>query len=592
MSRLPRIGLPFALLIAATGVARAADTPTPPVPADALAVVQVHGVGRLKERLVALATAVVPDKADELKKRIDEQIEQLLDGRDLSGLTPDGRAAVFVTGFEADGDTLPIGFLAPVTDYKRFRDTAFKADERRTFEKGPGGIDSIDVRDRPVYLIDRSPQGHVLLTPNKPLAERLAKKYDPLTADVLGETADVFSGSDVSAFVNLTRVNERYADQIKQFRQLLTGLFQPGGVIPGLDARQLEQTKLVYDGLFQAVEDGKGVALGLSVGADGAAVRGAVAFGPDTPSGKILKDEKPDPLAKLADLPAGQAVYTATKFGAGVTDLSRRLAREFSPADDDDRSKANIDRLAGLVATAQQNGAYTAGGLGVGTASLLVLDPTDPGALVDAQLKVYRTLGEGASFQNVRLKGKPTVKEADQRYEGFTLHRATVPLDLEATAASIPDENLRRATVESMKRLVSETPTVWFGTDGKRYVQIGGKDWESARGLLTQFLAGERPVGKGEAFRAVRGRLPAAAAMVAVADAAPATSALGQYIKGMVDALPGLPGLEVPEFRPAGDLPPAFVGLAVVFKPGSAAFTVVVPVEAMKAARKVVHPVD
>jgi hypothetical protein len=117
-------------------------------------------------------------------------------------------------------------------------------------------------------------------------------------------------------------------------------------------------------------------------------------------------------------------------------------------------------------------------------------------------------------------------------------------------------------------------------------------DWDDARGLLTTYLAGEKPVGKVEAFRAVRGKLPAEAGMVAVVDAARATSTFGRYAKGLMDALPGFPGTELPEFKSADDIPPAFVGLAVVFKPGSAAFAVAVPVEAMKAARKVIGPAD
>lgn len=585
MSRPPRTGLVLVATFLLTGTARPDDKPSLPVPADSLVVLQINGVGRFKERVLKLIAAVAPDKAGEAKKQVEAQLNQLLNGRDLAGLTPDGRAFAFLTGVESEGGAMPYGFVAPAGDYQAFRDKLFTAEERRTFQKGQDGIDTLDVADKPVYLIDRSPQGYVHVTPNRPLAEWLRKKPDLLTTENLGDAAEVFVGSDVSVFVNFDRLNEVYPGITRQLRPIVAGFFRPGGAVPGLDARQLEQAKAVIDGVFQMVEDGKGLALGLTVGPDGAGVRGAVTFKPDSTAGKLLADEKPTPLAKLTELPAGQAVYTASRFGPEVAALARQLNREFAAADGDDRCAANIDRLAELMS----GGAVTAGSIGVGGPSLTVLEPADPAKLVEAQLKVYRTLGEGASYLNVRLKGRPGVKETDQQFQGFTLHRAALALDFEATAGGIPDENLRQATIESMKRLVSEKPTVWFGTDGKRYAQVGGKDWDAARKLLADHLAGNQPVGKDEAFKLTRGRLPAEATMIAVADAARAVSTFGKYARGVMDALPGFPGADLPEFNPPPDVPPTYVGVALVLKPASASFAIAVPVEAMKAARKVIR---
>lgn len=583
MSRPPRTGLALLAVALITGPARPDDNL--PVPADSLVVLQVNGTGRFKQKVLTLIDEVAPDRAAEVKRRVEAEFRDFVTGRDLTGLAPDGRAFAYLTSVEAGRGEMPYGFVAPAADYTAFRDKLFTADERRSFQKGQDGIDTLDVSDRPVYLIDRTPQGHVHVTPNRELAERLRKTFPPLTADILGGASDAFLGSDVSLFLNFDRLNELYPGLVKQLRPFVAGLFRPGGTIPGLDVRQLDQAKAVIDGLFQVVEDGKGVALGLTVGPDGAGARGVVTFKPDSTAGKLLAGEAPTPLAKLGELPAGQALYTASRFGPEVMAIARKLNREFVAADGDDRSAANIDRLAGLMA----GGKVSAGGIGDGGPSVTVFEPPDPAKLVEAQLKVYRSLGDGASYLNVRLKGRPSVQEGDQKFQGFTLHRAGLALDFEATAANVPDANLREATVQSMKRLVAEKPTVWFGTDGRRYVQVGGKDWDAARTLLADHLAGNNPVARDEAFNRTRGQLPAEATMIAVADSARAVSTFGRYAKGVMDALPGFPGADLPEFAPPPDAPPAYIGVALVLKPASAEFAVAVPVAAMKAARKVIR---
>ena len=167
--------------------------------------------------------------------------------------------------------------------------------------------------------------------------------------------------------------------------------------------------------------------------------------------------------------------------------------------------------------------------------------------------------------------------------------RASLVLDLEASAGNIPDENLRQATIESMKRLVSERTTYWFGTDGKRYVQVSGKDWDAARKLLDAYLDGKETVGSDEAFQAVRKQLPAEASQVVIADVGRMLGSFGDYMKAIVEALPAFPGLNLSELKPArGE--PTYAGVAVVLKSGSVGVTVAIPPAAVKTGRIVLAP--
>jgi hypothetical protein len=261
------------------------------------------------------------------------------------------------------------------------------------------------------------------------------------------------------------------------------------------------------------------------------------------------------------------------------------LSREFAAGEDEDRAVQAIGRYADLLAGSE--GWLSAGSGPRG--SLQVLSPKEPAKLAEAHVKVLRNLPEAGWYQNIVLKEKPEVREVEQTHRGFELSRASLVLDLEASAGNIPDENIRKATIESMRRLVSERTTYWFGTDGKRYVQVSGKDWDAARRLLDAYLDGKESIESDEAFQAVRKQLPAEANQVIVTEVGRTLGSFGEYMKAIVDALPAFPGLDLAELKPArGE--PTYAGVAVVLKPGSVGATVAVPSAAVKAGRAVLAP--
>lgn len=556
-----------------------------PIPAKSLVVVQVNGVGTAREKLSKFLEAASPELAAKATKNLDVFLKGQLGGRDLSALTPDGRAYLILTSFDGvlQGEA-PAAVLLPTADYKTFREKFLNPDERNSFETGRDGVNQIESSGRAVYLVHLARSGHVAATADKEVAELLAGKFEPLTGAKLGATvAPVVVGSDVSVYVNLAEINDRYGDQVRQFRGLFQGLLQQGGM--GLDKRQVEQARAVYEALFQAVEDGTGLALGVEFRPDGLLIRAEAAFGKDTASGKLFAAEKPVPLDRLGTLPKGEALYTAGRYSPELAKAMATFSREFAVGEDEERAVQAIERYTDLLAGVE--GWLSAGSGPRG--SLQVMTPKEPAKLAEAHVKVLRNLPEAGWYQNIVLKEKPEVREAEQTHRGFELARASLVLDLEASAGNIPDENLRKATVESMRRLVSERTTYWFGTDGKRYVQVSGKDWDAARRLLDAYLDGKEAVGSDGAFQAVRKQLPAEASQVVIADVGRMLGSFGDYIKAIVEALPAFPGLDLTELKPArGE--PTYAGVAVVLKPGSVGATVVIPSAAVRTGRTVLAP--
>jgi hypothetical protein len=597
MSRsVPAVVLTAVVLFAAPLGAAPVGKPEPaavelPVPAKVMLVAQVQGVERTRGRLAALVKAADPAAADAVAKQFDRFLEAELPGRDLKALPADGRVFLAVTGFDTltSPDDAEVAVLFPATDYKAFQQKLLTADERKEFKKGRT-VDRVEKDGTTTYFVDLTAKGYVAVTRHADTADLYAGKFVPLAAKDMGEAvAEAFLAADLSVYVNLDRVNDEYGDKIKQFRGLFQLLLQQGGGMgfPGLDKKQMELVKSLYDGLFQAVEDGKGLALGVEFRPQGLAVRVEAAFTPDSTTTKALGGDKPGKVEGLGELPAGKTTYTAGRVGAKLSAAMAKFGQEYVAEDGDEKGAALVEKYADLLAAASGNG-FASAGSGP-TASLEVLSPKDADALVAANLAVVKGLTAGGSFHGVVLKEKPGVKEAARKHAGFALHETRFVLDYDATVEKIEDKNLRETTVASMKRLVGEKPAVWFGTDGKRYVKVSAADWDGAKKLLDDFTSGKATVGATAAFKATRTQLPAEASAIGLFDLAEVLLSLGEQVGDVAGTVPGLPIGPLPKMKkPDGD--PVYLGAALTVSPGALRFDTFVPVAAYGVGKKMLAP--
>ncbi len=580
-----RFALPLLFAVVGLSPAVAAPVPAGPVPkqlvelpvaADSMLVLHLNGIDRTRERLGKMLAGVDADFAKSTAKLLEEKIIETLDGRDLKGIDGTGRVFVAVGDVaQLNGPDGPVAVCLPVADYKVFREKFLTGPERKSFQAGKNGVDEFEAAgdDTATFLVNKD--GYVTVTQNKPMAEHYAGKFDKLTVKALGRTSDALLGADVSVYLNLEQVNATYGDQIKQGRQLINLLLAQGGM--GFDKQQLEVAKEMLQGLFQIVEDGRGLVIGVELRPEGAALRFDARFAPDTDTGKLVAAEKPTALAALGDLPKGMMSYAATKWKLNLS----KLFQEFVAAPDEEKSAEAIEALGKLLAEGGTDTAAANADLRTALALKTVADADKTSA---AMLRVMKGLTGGASYSNVLIKGRPDVTEAAEKHKGFTLHRAELKMDFEATAEKIPNEAQREAAIASMKRLAPEKLVQWFGSDGKRFVAVTAPDWATAKALLDGAVDKKATAAGDAAFAATRKQLPAEAGTITLFDAVKGLSFVGEYLEGLGGAIPGLP-IDLPKIgKVKGD--PVYLGFAVGLNGDTARVDVFVPVGAVKLVRQ------
>lgn len=576
--------LPAALAAPVPAGSKAKDVSELPVAADAMAVIQLNGVDRTKGRVAKMLEGVDPALAKQAAEKLDEALKEALDGRDLKGLDPNGRVFVAVGDFgELAGDTPPVVVAVPVKDYKTFKEKFLTEGERKGLTTA-GGIDQFDAEPagKTVFAVDTK-GGYVVLTPNKETAEKYADKLETLSAKKLGAVGESFLDADAAVYLNLDRINQVYGEQIKQGKAFFNLAMQQGGA--GLDPKQMQLARTVFDGMFQVIEDASGLVISIEARPEGANLRFDAAFKPDTPTAKTLATEQPNPLKALADLPKGMKAYTASKWGKAFTDLQRSLGGEFAAPDGDEKLTEKLVQWADLLSTAEGEAVTVTG---PESASLAVTAFKDAGKVTAAKLKLMKELPGGSTYSNLVLKEKPAVKEAAQKHGGMTLHAANIEVDYEASVKTVADPTAKEAAVEAMKKLVPEKQTVYFGADGGKFVQVTAKDWAAAKALLDSYADPKAKAGGDAAFLLTRKQLPAEAGFISLVDTVETINTMLESFGAMAGAIPA-PGLEVPKLpgKIKGDT--SYVGVAFTARPLNARFDLFVPTAAIKTVRKAIE---
>ena len=551
-----------------------------PIPADALVVVQLNGRNPAVEHLTQFLAAVQPDAAKGLPQRLRKLLADAAPGRDIDSVTPGERVVGVAFTFDGwNSPTPPWVWIVPVKDAATFRKKLLTDDERGDIEAGKGGVD----RAGPWFLVARP--GHVAVSASEAAAKAFHASRELVTPERLGGLAPIINDSDASVYLNVAAVNAQYGDVVRSTVQFVGLMLRNGGgPLPVFEARQVETVQLALDALTQTLADGRDLAVGLNCDADGVTVRAEVAWTPGSPTARQFAADKPAALDELVTLPAGFPSYTASSWGPAASALVRRLTREYQ-APDDERATAAVTAF---EATARDGVRVAASRGGEGVAMTVAPDAAKRTA---AHAKLLRTMPRGGYSRNVLLGEKPGLRERVVEANGFTLHRGELALDLESGVATIRDPNVKQATLESMRRLVSEKTVLWFGDDGKRCAQLEAATPADATRLLGSLLGENDRVGGNAAFAATRQRLPRLESYLLLAEAGPTVATLADYSRSVAGALPAVPGFEVPEFRTLKNPPQSFVGVALTAQAGRVGLTLYVPAAAAKvAADSVVTP--
>lgn len=592
--RLP-LAAAAALLLATVGPATAAPAPpagknlTLPYPAKVPVVVHVNGLERTKDRLLKMLDALPPADAKQVKSEVDSGLKQLLEGRKLAAVPKDGRAFLVVHDIAKLGDEEPaFAVLVPVTGYKEFKESFLTADERKSVEKAGNGVESVKSSagggEHTLYMVDV--KGYVALTPSKETAEVYAGKYTPALSGAMGpDLSGSFLAADVALYVNMDVINDLYGEQIRQFRGLIDfalGQAQMGGMIPGLGKKQLDLIKVVVNGLFQAVEDAKGVVIAAEFRADGLNLRGQVRFADDSTTADLLKPEAPTALAGMAKLPRGLTSYGASKFGRKIAGLGKKISQEFLAADGDEKGAERLEKVLAEVAAAGPQGVVSAST--TPDTSIGLTGYKEPEKAATALTSLYEGMAAESKIGSVVLKEKPKVTHKAVSHRGFTFSEVRVMFDFAATVEALP-EQLRENALKQFKRQLKEKTTIWVGTDGKLVAELTAPDWDAAKKLLDDYLDGKNTIGSDPGFQLTRKNLPADATAIYLIETAQVITMLVEQAKGIGQAIPGGGFPQLGSVKPAkGE--PTYLGVALTLKPQVGTADLFVPGTAMNVAAK------
>jgi hypothetical protein len=546
------------------------------VPAEAPIVIQVRGLERTKDRLIAMVKNAVPDLGPMLQDKIDEAFKKGLEGRELKGLAPEGPIFFAFTEMPKPGGAMPqMVAIFHVTKYADFRDGLLTEEERKGLKK-EDGCEVANVKGMDLYFVDR--KGYAAVTPVKEVAAQLAKMETGLDAKLNNELARKLLDSDVALYVNMTDVNKAFGDQIQQARLVVQGLLgQIGGA--QLDKNTLEMVKAMYDGMFQLVEDSRAFLITTDFRPEGLALHLQAQVGDDTKTNSILKIAKPGSLEALGQMPAGSMGYLAM---AVSPDLLKKfsLLVGFPPGAEGDEGadlRKALDELAAAgPRSIRQSFSFPLQGV-------QVWDVQNPAKAAEAQLKLYQSLKPGSTYQSAYLKDKPEIKANAETYRGFKLNSVSIVWDFDKLEAGPGG----KAAGEILRKMLGEGMKAWFGTDGKVYVVVTAKDWAAAQRQLEQFLDAKDPVTEEKSFADARKSLPAQTSLLYLLDAPVFAQQMAVYMQAALKAAGK--SIDLSEIKPSKQK--SYMGVAVTVQPERGSFDLWLPVTAVAEIRKMFEPV-
>jgi hypothetical protein len=586
------LGLVLAFVPTVSAAPAGKDAATPAddilslIPPKAIAVLQVHGVERVQERLSKLLQAAVPDKADQVSQSVRDGVAEALHGRDLKALRPDGRLLVAIADLEKLPDDATLTFLFPAKNADAFKQSFLTEDERKSMKKD-GDLETVKWEDResPFYIVPV--KGYVVVTSDKETATKYVKgETGGIAKDLSPETARAFLDADLGLFLNVREVNARYGEQIKQYKGL-ADLFLRGDTVQGVSKAQIEQLRGVIDAVFRVVEDGTAAVLSLDLRPDGAMLRGVAQFGEKTATNEALKAHRRLPLDQLGALPAGLPSYSASALNLAGSKPATLLLGGLTANDEDAAAKETIQGLLRDLDRLDRGITLTAGQL-MGGRGLEIIESKDAGQIVDARLKLVKALTKTGSYANIPLTQKPEVKEKAEAVGGFTLHAVKLRFDFDKAVAELPEETREAAKTSMRRSMGGDEMSQWFGTDGKVVLQVSAKDWPDAKSLVDAYQDSLKALDKTDAFPVTRKQLPAEATTLLALDAIQTAQTLFGAFKDAAAvapaALPPLPDLK------ATSGTSALIGIALVLKAGHGSFDVFVPAAAIGQVRKLIEP--
>ena len=179
---------------------------------------------------------------------------------ELKGIIPD--APIFLVFNEipnAQQTTDPkMAVLLPVTNYETFRDSLLTEEERNGLKIDKLGCETAILEGTPFIFVNRK-NGYAVLSLNDKVAASFAKKYDGLDTTLDKAVAQRFMKADVSGYVDLEAVINRYDQSIKEFQETLEKARESN------DKVKMETVKQISQQFRQTLRDSKALLVALEL---------------------------------------------------------------------------------------------------------------------------------------------------------------------------------------------------------------------------------------------------------------------------------------------------------------------------------------
>jgi hypothetical protein len=561
--------------------AQAQANPLAQIPDQAPIVIQVRGL-ESKDRLLAMVQTAVPDLGPKVKFELEKAIQKGLADRELKGLAKDG--PVFFAFLEMPHplqDGLPrMALIARVTDYAAFRDGLLKAGERKTLKADPDGFESAKVEDdREYFFVHR--KDYAVITPQKNVAAVFAKDFKGLDGKLKKSLADNFLKADAAVYVDMLAVNKTFQKQLeegsKTIKSTLEDLIKQGGKD---EKATVQVVNTVIDGLFQLITDSEAVLFSIRFQPEGLALNLHVQVADDSKANAFLRPLKLSAFKELETLPAGRMIYQGDVNTAAMFKIFGAMATGFPTGEPDSDLHKEIQKTFEQLVAAGPGLSLQGANVVEG---LEVQNFADPARAADAYLRLFKTLKKGEEFSGLPVK-KLALEENKEAHRGFKFHHVDLAWDYAKAAEDNPDQ---KGIIEAMKKLMGETVRVWFGTDGKKYVQVTARDWDEAKKLLDGYLDGSTPVGSNKAYLDARKRLPEQTSTLFLVDVPSFSLTIGEFAYGMLKSL----GLDVGAAPKELKAEPTFLGFALTLESQRVDMDVWIPAEGVASVRKVFGPI-
>lgn len=458
------------------------------IPTSALVVVQVKGIEGTLASLNEFVKNAVPDVMPLNENFIlNGWFLEFLRGRKLTGLAPNGPHFFAAMEFPQPNKAAnPSKVLAAikVTNYNAFREGVLKDSEIKSIKLEKNAEVVTMENGSTLFFIPRKNQ--VLVTPDREIANLIAKRPTPITTKISRIQANRLQAPDLGIFVNLEAIQKDYPHSLTETKKEietslkdLESIFGTKNLLGGDLINQAIATT------FKGIEDSKGMVFSLDFRPTGIALHGETEFKADTQTSAFFKGSKPDEMRDLQRLPAGKTLYMAQQTQSPIIKSLASFLMGLTPEENQKALGKDFKMFLQLA-----NNRYD--GLSFPPEGLQIIQSANPEETKIRFLNLLEKLGQGAKFQNAVLKQPPTIKKGAESLKGQTFDLVTFEWDLEKMTNLMVRETKgiqfwNKFQKLMIKKMMGSSMNLWLTTTKTEVILVTGEDWGKSKKIFEDF---------------------------------------------------------------------------------------------------------